>query len=84
MAAILVEPTTLRGVVGREQPINSLAPFAKLVSTALLGGPLLGPPPCVCFPFLGNCSPAILVAVATLALLAWAASCLITPRKWEI
>ncbi len=38
----------------------------------------------LCFPLLGTCSPAILVAVATLALLARAASCLITPRKWEI
>jgi len=45
LAAVLVEPTTLCGVVGREWSINSLAPFAKLVSTALLGGLLLGPPP---------------------------------------
>ncbi len=45
LAAVLVEPTTLRGVVGRERPINSLAPFAKLVGTALLGGPLIGPSP---------------------------------------
>jgi len=45
LAAVLVEPTTLRGAVDRERPVNSLAPFAKLVGTALLGGPLLGPSP---------------------------------------
>ena len=45
LAAVLIGPTTLRGVVGREWPINSLAPFAKLVGTALLGGPFLGPSP---------------------------------------
>jgi len=39
LAAVLVEPTTLHGVVSRERPINSLAPFAKLVGTALLGVP---------------------------------------------
>ncbi len=43
LAAVLVEPTTLRGVVGRERPVNSLAPFAKLVGTALLWSPLVGP-----------------------------------------
>ena len=75
--AVLVEPTTLRGVVGRERPVNSLAPFAKLVGT------FSGPPPCARFPFLGTCS-ASLVAAATLALLARAASCLFTSRKWEV
>ena len=45
LAAVLVEPTTLRGVVSRVRPVNSLAPFAILVGTALLGGPLLGPSP---------------------------------------
>jgi hypothetical protein len=45
LAAVLVEPTSLCGVVGRKRPVNSLVPFAKLVSTALLGGPLLGPSP---------------------------------------
>jgi len=45
LAAILVEPTTLRDVVGRERPVNSLAPFAILVGTVLLGGPLAGPSP---------------------------------------
>jgi hypothetical protein len=45
LAAVLVEPTTLRGVAGRERPVNSLASFAKLVGTALLGGPLFGPSP---------------------------------------
>ena len=45
LAAVLVEPTTLCGVVGRERSVNSLAPFAKLVGTSLLGGPLLGPSP---------------------------------------
>ncbi len=45
LAAVLIEPTTLRGVVGRERSDNSLAPFAILVGTALLGGPLVGPFP---------------------------------------
>jgi hypothetical protein len=45
LAAVLIESTTLRGVVGRERPVNSLAPFAKLVGMALLEGPLLGPSP---------------------------------------
>ena len=45
LAAVLVEPTTLRGVVGRERPVNSLAPFAIFVGTALLGGSLIGPSP---------------------------------------
>ena len=45
LAAVLVEPTTLRGVVSRVRPVDSLAPFAILVGTALLGGPLLGPSP---------------------------------------
>ena len=45
LAAVLVEPTTLCGVVSRVRPVNSLAPFAILVGTALLGGPLLGPSP---------------------------------------
>jgi len=67
LAAILVEPTTLRGNVGRERPVNSLAPFAKLVGT------FSGPPPCARFPFLGTCS-ASLAAAATLALLAQTAS----------
>jgi hypothetical protein len=40
LAAILIEPATLYGVVGCERSVNSLAPFAKLVGTALLGGPL--------------------------------------------
>jgi len=31
--------------VGHEWFANSLAPFAKLVSTSLLGGPLFGPSP---------------------------------------
>ena len=45
LAAVLVEPTTLCGVVSCERSINTLAPLAKLVGTALLGGPLLGPSP---------------------------------------
>ncbi len=45
LAAILVEPTTLCGVVGRERSVNSLAPLVKLVGTALLGGPLVEPSP---------------------------------------
>jgi len=73
LAAVLVEPTTLGGVVGRERSVNSLAPFA-----------FSGPPPCARFPFLGTCSPAFLAAAATLALLGWAASCLFTSRKWEV
>ncbi len=38
-------PMTLCGVVGREQPVHSLAPLARLVGTFLLGSPLLGPSP---------------------------------------
>ena len=43
LAAVLVEPTTLRGVVSRVWPVNSLAPFAIFVGTALLGGSSIGP-----------------------------------------
>jgi len=53
LAAVLVEPTTLRGVVSCERPVNSLAPFAKLVGTAFLGGPLLGPSPMCSLSLLG-------------------------------
>ena len=85
LAAVLVEPTTLYGVVGHEQFANSLAPFAKLVGTILLGVLFSGPPPCVCFPFLGTRSPADLAVAAALAMLARAAaSCPFAPRKWEV
>ena len=84
LAAVHIEPTTLRGVVSREWSVNRLAMLAILVGTALLGVPLAGPPPCVCFPFLGTRSPADLAVAAALAMLAWAASCLFTPRKWEV
>jgi hypothetical protein len=50
LAAVLIEPTTLVGVVGREQSVNSLAPLAKLVGTALLGVPFLGPSPMFTLP----------------------------------
>jgi len=53
LAAVLIEPTTLRGVVGRERFANSLAPFAKLVGTVLLGGPLFGPFPMCSLSLLG-------------------------------
>jgi len=46
LASVLVEPTTLCGVVGCEWPVNSLAPFAKLFSTALLRSSPVGPSPC--------------------------------------
>ncbi len=65
-AAVLIEPTTICGVVGQERFANSLAPCAKLVGTSLLGGPFCGPSP------------------TCLAMLARAASCLFTPRKWEV
>jgi hypothetical protein len=42
LAAVHIEPTTLRGVVSCERSVNSLAPFAKLVGTALLGGSSIG------------------------------------------
>ena len=42
LAAVLVEPTTLRGVVSRVRPVN-LAPFAIFVGTALLGGSSIEP-----------------------------------------
>ncbi len=74
LAAVLVEPTALGGVVSRERSVNSLAPFAKLVGTPFLGFPLSVPPPCARFPFLDTWSPATLAAAATLALLARAAS----------
>ena len=45
LAAVFIEPTTLRGVVGCERSVNSLAPFPIFVGTALLGGPLIGPSP---------------------------------------
>ena len=45
LASVLVEPTTLCGVVGRERPVNSLAPFAKLFGTALLRSSPVGPSP---------------------------------------
>ncbi len=53
LAAVLVEPTTLCGDVSRERPVNSLAPLAKLFSTALLGGPLAGPSPMLTLPHSG-------------------------------
>ncbi len=37
LAAVLVEPTTLCGVVGYERFAHSFATFAKLVGTSLLG-----------------------------------------------
>ena len=42
LAAVLVEPTTLVCVVGRERPVYSLAPFAILDGTAFLGGSFIG------------------------------------------
>jgi hypothetical protein len=45
LAAVLIEPTTLICDVGRERSVNSLAPLAKHVGTALLGVPFLGPSP---------------------------------------
>jgi hypothetical protein len=84
LAAVLVEPTTLRGVVGHERFAHSFATFANLSVRPFLGVPLAGPPPCVCFPFLGTRSPANLAVTATLAMLARIASCLFTPRKWEV
>ncbi len=49
-----------------------------------LGVPFAGPPPCVRFPFLGTRSPANLAVAAALAMLVRAASCLFSPRKWEV
>jgi hypothetical protein len=53
LAAVLVEPTALGGVVSRERSVNSLAPFAKLVGTALLGVPFVGSSPMRTLPFSG-------------------------------
>ena len=53
LAAVLVEPTTLVGVVTRERPVNRLAPFAIFGSTALFGGPLAGPSPMLTLPLSG-------------------------------
>jgi hypothetical protein len=36
---------TLVGVVSRERSVNTLAPFAILDGTALLGGPIIRPSP---------------------------------------
>ena len=73
LAAVLVEPTTLRGVVSRERSVNSLAPLAKLVGTALLGVPFVGSFPMRTLPLYGYVVTD-LAAAATLALLARAAS----------
>ena len=53
LAAVLIEPSTLVDVVGRERSVNSVAPFAKLVGTALLGVPFLGPSPMLTLPIFG-------------------------------
>ena len=53
LTAVLIEPTTLVGVVSRERPVNSLAPFAILDGTALLGGSLAGPSPMLTLPLSG-------------------------------
>jgi len=53
LADVLIEPATLYGVVGCERSVNSLAPFAKLVGTALLRGPLLGSSPMRTLPLPG-------------------------------
>jgi hypothetical protein len=53
LAAVLVEPTTLHGVVSRERSNDTLAPLAKLVGTALLGVPLVGPSPVFTLPLPG-------------------------------
>ncbi len=53
LAAVLVEPTTLCGVVSRERSVNSLASLAKLVGTALLGVPLVRPSPMLTLPLPG-------------------------------
>ena len=42
LAAVHIEPTTLRGVVSREWSVNRLAMLAILVGTALLGGSSIG------------------------------------------
>jgi hypothetical protein len=52
-AAVLIGPSTLVGVMGREWFVNSLAPLAKLVGTALLGVPFLGPSPMLTLPISG-------------------------------
>ena len=68
LAAVLDEPTALVGVVGRERPIHSLAPFAILGDTALLMGvPFIGPSPVRILPGyllirqFGGCSNLVLV-----------------------
>ena len=53
LAAVLIEPSTLLDVVGPERLVISLAPFAKLVGTALLGVPFLGPSPMLTLPIFG-------------------------------
>jgi hypothetical protein len=53
-ATVLREPTTLEGIVGSERSVNSLAPLAKLVGTALLGVPFFGPSPMLTLPIPGN------------------------------
>ena len=58
-----------------------IAPLQFPTARSFLGAPL--PEPLLCAPFLGV-HPAALVASAALALLAQAASCLFTSRKWEV
>ena len=53
LTAVLVEPTTLVGVVTRERPVSSLSPLAILGSTALLGDSLAGPSPMLTLPLPG-------------------------------
>ena len=54
LAAVLIEPTTLGGVVGRERSVNSFASFAIFVGTALFGGPLIEPSPMRALSLPGN------------------------------
>ena len=68
--AVLLEPVTLRSIVGCEWSVRHFAPLAIFSRMALFGAPLLEPPPCACF--LGTRNSAALVAVATFALLALA------------
>jgi len=60
-----------------ESILNLLSNNPSYIGRSLSNG-------CVRFPFLGTRSPADLAVAAALAMLARAASCLFTPRKWEV
>jgi hypothetical protein len=70
-ATVVRDSATHSGIVGCEGSVWHIAPLQFLTARSFLGAPL--PELLLCAPFLGV-HPAALVAVAALALLAWAFS----------